>query len=211
MKIVTVMKTSPSYKKEYVDLLYKQCKKYAPDIEFICISDDVNVPGYKKMINDFPKWWPKVEIFNLKGPVLYLDIDTVILNDITDIINEAKKYEFVCLRDFYKEKDNLERTVGSGIMFWTGDMSYLYEEFIANPNEYMRICNTERWWGDQGFIEMKLKNKPVFWQDILENKIVSWKVHCRSGIPPDAGIIAFHGKPRPWEVSKQYLDIWHDT
>lgn len=201
MKIVTVLKTSSSYKKEYVDLIHKQCQKFAPGIEFVCISNDKTVPGYKEMINDFPKWWPKVELFRIPGPVLYLDIDTVIIKNIESIINEAMKHEFVCLRDFYKEKDKLERTIGSGVMFWNKDMSYLYDKFMENPDKYMKECTTTRWWGDQGFIEMNLKEKHIFWQDIVPNKVVSWKVHCKFGIPDEATIIAFHGRPRPWEVS----------
>jgi hypothetical protein len=201
MKIVTVLKTSESYKKEYVDLIYDQCKKFAPDIEFVCISNDPTVPGYKEMINDFPKWWPKVELFRIPGPVLYFDIDTVLVRDIDTIIQEAMKHEFVCLRDFYKEKDNLQRTIGSGVMFWNKDMSYLYDKFMEAPDKYMKECTTTRWWGDQGFIEMNLKETPVFWQDIVPNKVVSWKVHCKFGIPKEVSIIAFHGRPRPWEVT----------
>jgi hypothetical protein len=200
MKIVTVLKTSDSFKKEYVDLIYEQCKKFAPSHEFVCISNDKRVPGYKQMINDFPRWWPKVEMFNIQGPVLYLDIDTVIVKNISTLIQEASKYEFVCLRDFYKERLKLERTIGSGVMFWNKDMSYLYQKFMRDPNRHMAECTTSRWWGDQGFIEKHHREKPVFWQDILPNKVVSWKEHCKSGVPDSASIIAFHGNPRPWEV-----------
>lgn len=200
MKLVTVLRTSDSYKKEYVDMIYSQCKKFAPNIEFVCISDDENVPGYSKMFHDWPKWWPKIEIFRIHGPVLYLDLDTIIVKNIDELINAAKTHDFVSLRDFYKEKDKLERTIGSGVLFWRGDMTYLYEEFLKNPERHMKECTTGRWWGDQGFIEKHLKETPTFWQDVAPNKIVSWKMHCKFGIPKDAAIVAFHGKPKPWEV-----------
>jgi hypothetical protein len=199
MKIVTVLKTSNDYKKEYVDLLYKQCQKYAPKIEFVCISDDPSVPGYIKMEHDWPRWWPKMEIFKIPGPVLYLDLDTIIVSDLNEIIKKASQYEFVGIRDFYKDR-RMERTLGSGVMFWTGDMKYLYEEFLKNPQKNMDECTTGRWWGDQGFIEKTIKHKVVYWQDILPRKIVSWKVHCKAGVPKDASIIAFHGKPKPWDI-----------
>ena len=199
MKIVTVLKTSNDYKKEYVDLLYKQCQKYAPNIEFVCISDDPSVPGYIKMEHAWPRWWPKMEIFKIPGPVLYLDLDTIVVSDLNEIIKKASQYEFVGIRDFYKDH-RMERTLGSGVMFWTGDMKYLYEEFLKNPQKNMDECTTGRWWGDQGFIEKTIKHKVVYWQDILPRKIISWKVHCKRGVPNDASIIAFHGKPKPWDI-----------
>ena len=199
MKIVTVLKTSNDYKKEYVDLLYKQCQKYAPNIEFVCISDDPSVSGYIKMEHAWPRWWPKMEIFKIPGPVLYLDLDTIVVSDLNEIIKKASQYEFVGIRDFYKDH-RMERTLGSGVMFWTGDMKYLYEEFLKNPQKNMDECTTGRWWGDQGFIEKTIKQKIAYWQDILPRKIISWKVHCKKGVPNDASIIAFHGKPKPWDI-----------
>ena len=139
MKIVTVLKTSNDYKKEYVDLLYKQCQKYAPNIEFVCISDDPSVSGYIKMEHAWPRWWPKMEIFKIPGPVLYLDLDTIVVSDLNEIIKKASQYEFVGIRDFYKDH-RMERTLGSGVMFWTGDMKYLYEEFLKNPQKNMDEC-----------------------------------------------------------------------
>lgn len=200
MKIVTVLRTSDSYKKDYVYLIHDQCKKYAKDIEFICISDDQSVPGYLKMEHDWPKWWPKIEIFKIEGPVLYLDLDTIVVNDIREMIESVKSYDFVAIRDFYKDR-KMERTLGSGVMFWKGNMRYLYDEFLKDPNRHMQECTTNRWWGDQGFIERYIKEKVVYWQDVTPNKLVSWKVHCANGkIPQSAAIVAFHGKPKPWEV-----------
>jgi hypothetical protein len=200
VKIVTVLRTSDSYKKEYVDLIYNQCKTHAPNLEFVCISDDESVPGYQKMEHDWPTWWPKIEIFKIKGPVLYLDLDTIVVDSLDYMLNEAIKHEFVAIRDFYKDSAKLERSLGSGVMFWNGDFSYLYDIFKQDPVTHMQECSTNRWWGDQGFIEKHLKISPVFWQDIAPDKLVSWKVHCKNGIPNDAAIVAFHGKPKPWEV-----------
>lgn len=199
MKIVTVLKTSKEYRKEHVDFIYKQCLKYASGIEFVCISDDKSVPGFVQMEHNWPRWWPKLEIFKLKGPVFYLDLDTVILKDIKNLIEISSKLPFVSLRDFYKDA-TMERTIGSGLMAWSGDLSYLYEEFKKDPEKHMKECNSHRWWGDQGFIEKHLKETPCFWQDLAPDEIVSWKVHCKYGIPQKASIIAFHGKPKPWEA-----------
>jgi hypothetical protein len=199
MKIVTVLKTSNDYKKKYVELLYDQCQKYGHGIEFVCISDDPSVPGYVKMEHGWPRWWPKMEIFKIQGPVLYLDLDTIIVSDLKSILDSIPQYEFIAIRDFYKDH-KMQRTLGSGVMAWTGDMKYLYDEFRKDPEKNMAECTTSRWWGDQGFIEKTIKNNVVYWQDIAPNKLVSWKVHCKNGVPKNAAIIAFHGKPKPWDI-----------
>ena len=199
MKIVTVLRTSDIYKRKYAEMLHSQCQQFAPGIEFVCISDDPLVPGYVKMEHEWPRWWPKIEIFKIPGPVLYLDLDTVLVKDISKIIESAKKYEFVGMRDFYKDK-RMERTLQSCVMYWSGDMRYLYDEFLKNPEKHMAECTSSRWWGDQGFIEKFVKQNTVYWQDIVPNYCVSWKVHCRNGVPNSAAIVAFHGKPKPWDV-----------
>jgi hypothetical protein len=199
MKIVTVLRTSETYKRKYVEMLHSQCQQFAPGIEFVCISDDPLVPGYVKMEHEWPKWWPKMEIFKIQGPVLYLDLDTIIVSDLKSILDNIPQYEFIAIRDFYKDH-KMQRTLGSGVMAWNGNMKYLYEEFLKDPEKNMAECTTSRWWGDQGFIEKTIKNNVVYWQDIATNKLVSWKVHCKNGVPKNAAIIAFHGKPKPWEV-----------
>ena len=205
MKIVTVLRSGGVYKPEHVKALYDQCQKYSPQTEFICISDTEGVPGYLKMKNNWPTWWGKMETFLIKGPVLYLDLDTIVLKTLNPILDAVKRNPFTCLRDFYKDA-KMERTVGSGIMAWSDDMSFIHDEFAKNPEKNMAECTTPRWWGDQGFIEKQVK-KPAYWQDVVPQKIVSWKVHCKHNIPPEAHIIAFHGKPKPWEetVTKRFI------
>ena len=104
MKIVTVLRTSETYNRKYVEMLHSQCQQFAPGIEFICISDDPLVPGYSKMQHDWPRWWPKIEMFKIPGPVLYLDLDTTLVKDIRNVIEAANNYSFVGVRDFYKDK-----------------------------------------------------------------------------------------------------------
>lgn len=198
MKIVTVLRSSQEYKKDYVHTIHDQCLKYASNSEFICISDDPDVPGYVPMKHNWPKWWGKIEAFTIEGPVLFLDLDTVIVDDIDYLDDVIRQREFMCLRDFYKNP-RMVRTVASGIMTWKGDMSYVYKKFLEDPEGYMEKCITERWFGDGGFIEMTVDN-PIYLQDVIPGAIVSYKAHCKNGVPKGADIVAFHGKPRPWEV-----------
>lgn len=197
MKIITVLKTGGIYKPEHVATLYEQCKIHAPGVEFVCISNDNTVPGYIEMKHDWPSWWCKMELYRIPGPCFYMDLDTIVIRDITHILQQVEKHEFISLRDFYP---GMNRTVASGILAWRGDVSYLYNKFLENPEQHIKENSTNRWWGDQGFLERNVSS-PSFWQDLVPNSIVSWKVHCKGGrAPQTAKIVAFHGKPKPWEV-----------
>jgi len=53
--------------------------------------------------------------------------------------------------------------------------------------------------------------KPDLWQDLLPvGQIVSYKNHCRNGLPSNARIVSFHdrgggGKNRPHQVKASWL------
>lgn len=192
MRILTVLRTGGEYKPEHVERLAVQCEKFAPGVEFRCISD-VPVPNRIKMHHDWPGWWAKLEMFRLRGPCFYLDLDTTIVAGLSPVLAAFEK--FTVLRDF----NSSSRDMGSGLMAWRGDMRALYRAFAADPAKHVAENNSARWWGDQGFIERRT-SKRTYWQDLLPGAVVSWKKHCGNGVPEGARIICFHGRPKPWDI-----------
>lgn len=130
-----------------------------------------------------------------EGPVLYMDLDTSVVGDIKPLLHAVTQHRFIALRNPYKTPS----LFGSGVMGWGGDMSHVHKRFAQDPGTHMARCKTQKLWGDQGFIAEDEPN-PVFWQDICPDQIVSWKVDCKEGVPPDTRVIYFHGKPRPWDI-----------
>ena len=189
-KIITVLRSGGEYRAEHVERLRKQCEVHAPGVEFLCLSD---LDG--GLVSDWPGWWAKIELFRLRGPVLYMDLDTTVIDDISPLLRIAEDHDFVALRDFNPK----QRAMGSGLMAWSGDMSRIHAEFSASPAAHMKRCTTPAAWGDQGFIEPLTPDR-AYWQDLLPGAVVSWKKHCGSGVPDGARVVCFHGKPRPWEV-----------
>lgn len=194
-RIVTVLRLSGAFKPAHVWALAGQIGVAAPGARFICLSDDPSVPGYTPLKHDWPGWWAKMEIFGLKGPCLYMDLDSVVTGDLAPLLAAAGGRSLTVLRDFNWP----QREVQSSLMAWSGDMSALYHRFAADPGRHMAENASPRWWGDQGFIERQAA-EPSYWQDIMPGAAVSWKKHCAAGIPESARIVCFHGKPRPWEV-----------
>lgn len=188
-RILTVLRSGGEYKPEHVERLRDQCAKHS-DAGFYCLSD-VPVPGRIEMRNDWPGWWSKMEAFRLPGPWLYMDLDTTVRGDLDALMMPRS---FVVLRDFYRGGAN----VGSGLMAWSGCMAGLYLAFARNPAVRAEYTRRGRL-GDQGFIQ-DFGPKPEFWQDVTPGAVVSWKRHCKRGIPSGARVVCFHGKPRPWEI-----------
>lgn len=198
--IVTVLRSGGEYRPEHVVRLYQQCARWAPGVGFMCLSDIALPDGISRVAleHDWPGWWSKIEAFRVDGPVLYMDLDTLIVGPLAPLLKIAQDRPFVALRDFNPQ----QREMGSGLMAWSGQMADLYKVFVRDPAGYMRRCSTPRLWGDQGFIETQTRGRS-YWQDLVPGAVVSWKKHCAGGrIPAGASVVCFHGKPRPWEVGQ---------
>lgn len=184
-----VLRSGGDFRPEHVQWLARQ----VPDL--VCLSD-VDVPSVRTIAlrHEWPRWWSKIEMFgpSLSGDVLMIDLDTVILK-MPDMPTRT-----TVLRDFTEPS-----VIGSGFMFVKeADRLPIYEAFARDPLGHMR--RNESWprWGDQGFLFDYLKDAQR-WQDVA--KVYSYKVHCRQGLPVDAEVVCFHGKPRPWAVSFDWI------
>lgn len=189
--VVTVLKSGGDFRPEHVRRLYDQLNVHSPRCGFVCLTD---VPDQvicsMPLKHDWPGWWSKIEIFGHKwnGYCLYLDLDTDVVGPIDDIECD----QFTMLSDFYRP-----HLPASGVMGWCGDAlpRRVYDEFDVNDIGQYRNRNQ---WGDQGYITKKAGKIARF----DNRRIVSFKVHCQKqgSVPDGASIVAYHGKPRPWEV-----------
>lgn len=194
-KIVTVLKSGGEFTEDHVSRLKKQCDLHAPNTTFICLSD-LDLSYGRKLKHDWSGWWSKMELGLLQGPALYMDLDTSIVGDLTDILKAVCEYDFIALRNPMKTPSKF----GSGLMGWSGNiLESSYERFGENPEFHMKRCTTQEIWGDQGFFA-ETQVPTAYWQDLFPGQILSWKVDCKGKIPQDARIVYFHGKPRPWDI-----------
>lgn len=194
---VTVLRSGGEYKPEHVQRLAKQI----PNL--VCFSD-VPVPGVRcvPLKHNWPGWWAKMELFGpgLDTDVLHFDLDTTVVGDITPLL---KVGQTTLLSDFYYPD-----TLASGLMYIKqSDKARVYEAFMKNPKEVMEQYTKPPMIGDQGFLNSVL-NTAQTWQKVLPGKVVSYKVHCRGGIPKGVSVVCFHGKPRPWDL---YSELNYDN
>jgi hypothetical protein len=194
LTVVSVLKSGGDYKPEHVLALQAMCQRFLPAHRFLCLTDQ-DVPGCEcvPLKHNWSGWWSKMELFELRPPILYFDLDTVLVGDCTPIVTAARRRPFVILRDVYRGKSN-PQAMQSSVMYWEEPLDFLSESFRSSPDFVPG--------GDQIFIERLLleRNYPVaYWQDLTDG-IVSFKADRREqGVCPGDRIIIFHGKPRPWE------------
>lgn len=193
LTVTCVLKSGGRYNRGWVVKLKKMVERHLPvPHEFVCFSD-VDVPCHRiPLRRNWPGWWSKMEMYEslTSGPVLYFDLDTLIVGDISSLSRTSPGFTMVS--DFYHP------TMGNSCcLSWEGDYSRLTEAFAADP-----IGNRTKWdrapgalIGDQGFIHKELR--AVDWFDT--SKVVSYKKDCRQGKPENASVICFHGKPKPSE------------
>lgn len=180
--VACVLKSGGCYTPEYVERLKAGVDAHLTGHRFVCLSD-VDVPCERiQLTEDLPGWWSKLELFRLTGPTLYLDLDTVITGDLSEIA--AYPHRFTMLSDFLKP----ERPA-SGVMAWSGDWSCLLDEYEPGRSYPGH--------GDQGYIGWKLGQVERF-QDLFPGQVVSRKVVSTRNA--NERIVCFHGLPRPADV-----------
>jgi len=152
----------------------------------------------------WPGWWSKIDLFNLEGPVLYFDLDTIVLGDIAQLARAVEALpsgRMMMLRGFYRQ----DRC--SGILGWTGNWRWLVDDFLAAeliPSSARPGWTVKdrggRCHGDQEWIAARMTDV-VFAQDLAPG-IVSYKVDVRpsGALPKGTTIVCFHGQPKPRDV-----------
>lgn len=177
------------------------------DYRFVCLSD-IEIDGVDviPLTDDLPGWWSKMELFKHAWKnVFYIDLDTVIVRDITYIVSYP--HQFTVLRNLSSKKHD---KIGSGVMAWSGDHSHIYKKFMGSPEKYMAEYVTSDKWGDQGFIQVEKSNNGGWqcFQDLFPKEIVSYKFNMVNGVlASSTKIVCFHGEPKPWQTRHSWVPI----
>lgn len=209
---IFTVKWGNKYNSNNVNQIYKGLRRFLREpFHIYCFTDDPK--GLNPAINiielppSIPYWWNKLYMFSkdvpVKGRILYLDLDTVIVGNIDKIAAVDKP--FIMLKDVYHPERR-----GSGLMYWNSardDFSHLWEKFYPKAREIH-----EQYWphGDQVWIQQHLGIEPAQWQQLFPGEILSLKVDCvvYNKKPPKAKIIFYHGKPSIEESLRMPVFAW---
>lgn len=174
-----------------------------PSIEVVPLWDDyAQVPSPHGGHN--PSCYRRLKAFAPEaeqwfGPrFVFVDLDTVIVNDMRPIWN--RKEDFV----IWGETDRRSWYNGSMWMMTAGARKQVWEQF--DPDTSPKIAkNAGRFGSDQGWISYILGPGEAMWG--RGDGVYSYRVHVRNRhkLPGNARIVMFHGHEDPWSPKPQKL------
>jgi hypothetical protein len=212
-RIILCMKWGTKYGPEYVNRLYAMVSRHLRGpFRFVCLTDSSMgiVPGVECLpIPDLAlpdgspeRGWKKLTTFEanlhgLRGTALFLDIDIVIVDDITPFFEQPG--EFLIIHDW---KRPWRITGNSSVYrFELGAHPEVLAEFRVRPGAARaNFRNEQAYLSDVLHQQGKLSYWPAAW-------CASWKYHCIPRFPMNylrapsrpkgARILIFHGVMNP--------------
>jgi hypothetical protein len=225
-KIVLCMKWGTLYPAEYVNVLYRACKRYiSGDFRFVCLTGETQ--GLLPEVEVFPipdiglehshyydGAWPKIGVFSsqlygLQGRCLFIDLDTVILDNLDPLFELPGP--LVAINNAPWSNPSLPpRTMSSVFAFDIGSLGHVVDQLKGERDSLV----------DQHKIEQEYLHHAVdgiaYWP---QEWLVSFKYHLRQPLvldrflppkspPPQAKLVIFHGKPRPIDLVRPPRGNW---
>ena len=213
------------YDWSYVEKLYNMLNRHiTPGIRlhvYTEVDRKVPSPMIKHVLDDWgisgPRrsWWYKMQLFNKQhhaGPLLYFDLDTVIVRNIDWIWQKPPNY-FWTLRDFKYLWEPTDHSLNSSVMWWnTTKFDFIWQKFKQLPLTHI----LQKYRGDQDYLQAEMvKNQVKF---LSKEAIKSWrwetfdggyefssKQHRNPGsgtkITDPVSVLIFHGKPKPSQIN----------
>lgn len=210
MENVLCMKWGAKYGPGYVNVLHAMVARHleAP-FRFVCLTDDP--AGIEAGIECRPlpaielggarphHGWRKLSVFSpelhdLDGPVLFLDLDVVIVAGIAPFFAHPGRF---CIIENWSQK-------GAGIgnssvfRFTAGDYVHIFDEFCSNARAIVGAHPNSQTW-----LSRAIGDK-VYWPEAWCR---SFKRHCLPpallrrirppSVPAGTRIVVFHGDPKP--------------
>jgi len=209
LKILTVMKSGGIYNFDHVSKIKEQCERHITiPYKFYCLSDKFDEQfNIISLTDNWPSWFSKLELFKIMGPCFYLDLDTIITNNIDTILEKYLKSS----TDLITLRDKLSNKIGSGLMFWNNDLEDIYKTAINSRNMFEAKYGTRKNYarasvpfGDQEILNQIVSQANLttsFFDDQNGKDIVSFKFDLQNGKLFNQDIhkiVFFHGNPRPW-------------
>jgi hypothetical protein len=225
---------STGYDWRYVENLYSMLTRALPGgIRFhVYTEHDRSVPPHmiKHILTEWPgiagpkkSWWYKMQMFNPEhhsGNLLYLDLDTVVVRDLSWVAAHDTNY-FWGIRDFRYLQNPHHSVFNSSFMWWNvSNFSRIWDQFSQGDIAQLTKNNQ----GDQDYITKSINvNQRRFFEDRL---FQSFRWQCLDGgynfqrrqprapgtgvtIAPDTAVVVFHGQPKPHQISDPAIaQLW---
>lgn len=218
-----------AYSWKYVDRLYGMLKRNLSRELRLHVYTEAErpVPDHmiKHALTPWPEvrsgraWWYKMQLFNPAhhaGPLLYFDLDTVIINNIDWIVDGPATY-FNTVRDFKYLWSPNHVGINSSVMWWdTIRFAQVWDSFCTESLSDMQLKHR----GDQDFLSDTIASNQVRYFD--KERVKSWRWQCQDGgynfkkrchrlpgtgtqVSEKTSVLIFHGAPKPDQVTDPFV------
>lgn len=201
-------------------------RNYQDEARLLCITDNpknINIETFP-LWNDFsalqnpygghlPSCYRRLKIFSSAqteamgiprgSRVLSLDLDIVVLRDITGMINRVDA-DFAGWKRIGPTKPIGYN--GSMIMFKTGTTDDLWNEFDPQISP-VRTRRAKQYGSDQGWISMKRDGQGPGWTQASGMYSFTSDIQ-KKFLPGNARIVSFNGKYKPWQFLNSHSFPW---
>jgi hypothetical protein len=177
---------------------------------FICLTDakrmltaDVDVVPLEK---NWPGYWSKIEVYRpglFKGPLLYLDLDTVISGSIDGLVAVDAPLAIAW--------DMMRNWVNSSLVFTRVDLSCVWDAMVGDSADIIARYDSGNgpYHGDQGLLQDTLTKKRIPWrwmQSIRPHEIIWMPPGLRGNKPPaETKVEMWYGDPKQPDVGGKWL------
>ncbi|SCZ66579.1 hypothetical protein SAMN04488118_106210 [Epibacterium ulvae] len=238
--LILTMKWGTLYGPHYVNNLARGVRKHLNrPHRFICFTDDAE--GLEPGIETFPlpelglpaghsdTRWRKLalfrkDLFGLQGTALFLDLDQIIVGDLTPFFDHPGPFHIIRDDDLFRsnplrkrnpKRDAFLHSVGNSSVFRyeIGAHSYILEAFVADPDAATRDFEiSQQFQSAQLAKHGHLNYWPSEW-------CVSFKKHCvpphlasyfsDPTLPKGAKIVLFAGNPKMDDALERKSGVWY--
>lgn len=212
------MKWGEAYSAEDVNILYGMVARHTTGrLAFHCFTDDPRgirpevicqpLPGLGCEIPaGVPGKWRKValwsqELAGLQGPVLFIDLDSVIVDNIDGYFTFGDPTDVIVARNWINRVRRTGQT--SVLRFPVGQHPYMLEQLRRAPAE---IATRYRW--EQAYVTHGIRGGVKYWPEAWTRH---FRIHCagpwplrlfRPAILPNRSkIVTFPGAPKPRDAA----------
>ena len=227
--VIICMKWGTLYGPDYVNVLFRAVEDNLDiPFRFVCLTDDrtgildavecFDIPDHGWAAGEYKfGGWPKLSVFakdlyGLTGRALFVDLDTVIAGNITDLFDVEGGV--VVIKEWPRFNDHFRRQKVRGMTsifgFALGAETAILDKYLADPVAARASVRHEQAW------VTKVADDMQFWPDgwvvSFKRNLLAYPLLNRfvppSAPPAEAKIVAFHGVPRPIDVVPDKGQRW---
>lgn len=197
---IVTMKFGEKYSSDWANRLFAGVKRHCSvPFRFVCFTEkpkDLHSDIHIEQREDLSGWWNHLYAFSgwTGYRQMMIDIDDVITGPLDDLATYDGPH--AVNSDVYNSK-NVD---GGFQLISPGNGLKLWKQFIVNPSAVR-----SHYYSDKQFYIAHI-NDSLRVDNLFPGQWVSYKVHCQNkGLPENARIVGFHGKPKPDEVNEEWI------